>query len=155
METREYTYKYGVEQEDIQLDVHWKKGSPQGSGSGGHPIGALTTCQTQSINSHILEAIIFHGGGFVQGSKAIVPRIQIEELGRLGFVVVIPNFRLCPQISVYDGPVTDAKDCLLWVQNSLAGLLATEGDGVLINTNRIVTLGHSSGAALAGLLVSR
>lgn len=28
METREYTYKQGLEQEDIQLDVHWKKGSP-------------------------------------------------------------------------------------------------------------------------------
>jgi acetyl esterase/lipase len=103
------------------------------------------------VDSHTLEVIIFHGGGFVQGSKAIVPRIQIEELGRLGFVVVVPNFRLCPQVSVYNGPVKDARDCLLWVQNSLSGLLT----GVLINTNRIVTMGHSSGAALAGLLVSR
>jgi acetyl esterase/lipase len=106
------------------------------------------------MSSRTIKAIIFHGGGFVQGSKAIVPRIQIEELCRLGFVVVVPNFRLCPQISVYNGPVTDARDSLLWVQRSLAELLIGEVDGVSVDTSRIVTMGHSSGAALAGLIVS-
>ncbi|KAH8696123.1 Alpha/Beta hydrolase protein [Talaromyces proteolyticus] len=132
MESKEYAYKQGNEGEDILLDVHWNASTPQDSSSTGHPI-----------------VMIFHGGGFVQGSKSIIPRIQIEELVRLGFVVVVPNFRLCPQISVFEGPVTDAKDCLRWVESSLGDVLHDEKNGLPVDQSRIVTMGHSCGATLA------
>jgi hypothetical protein len=48
METREYTYKQGAEQEDIHLDVHLKKGLPHELPSGGRPVGALNDMLTRN-----------------------------------------------------------------------------------------------------------
>jgi acetyl esterase/lipase len=83
--------------------------------------------------------------------KPLFLAFKSNELDQFDFVVVVPSFRLCPRVSVYNGPVEDARYCLLWAQNSLARLLT----GMLINTNRIIAMGHSSEATLAGLLVSR
>jgi acetyl esterase/lipase len=79
--------------------------------------------------------------------------MQIESLCHLGFVAVIPNYRLCPQISLYDGPVTDSLDCLEWVATSLPAILQKEPNAVKVDTERIVVMGHSAGASLALLVV--
>lgn len=97
--------------------------------------------------------IIFHGGGFVQGSKDIIPRMQIASLCHMGFVAVVPNYRLCPQISLYDGPVTDSLDCLEWTASSMPAILRKEPNYVEVDTGRIVLMGHSSGGSLALLAV--
>ncbi|KAF7591428.1 hypothetical protein BBP40_001589 [Aspergillus hancockii] len=129
MESREYAYKKGDSGEEIMTDVYW-------------------------INTSIVQsrpiAIIYHAGGFVKWSKAIVPKSQVCTLARMGFVVVVPNYRLCPQISVFDGPVTDSKDCLLWANNRLPGLL--QDGSVDVDPRRIVTMGHSAGGTLALLM---
>lgn len=97
--------------------------------------------------------IIFHGGGFAQGSKAIVPRAQTETLARLGFIVVVPNYGLCPHVSVYEGPVADSLECLRWTVNFLPGPISRD-EGISIDASRIALMGHSSGASLALLAVS-
>jgi len=89
----------------------------------------------------------------VQGSKSIIPRMQIDSLCRLGFVAVVPNYRLCPQISVYDGPVIDSLDCLKWTVSSLPAIFLHETGVIHIDTTRITVMGHSAGAALALLAV--
>jgi acetyl esterase/lipase len=86
------------------------------------------------------------------GSKEMVPKPQIDSLTELGFVVIIPNYRLCPQISVFDGPVADAKDALIWSRTKLPGLLSEEG--IIVDPERVAALGHSAGGGLALLLVS-
>ncbi|KAL1985301.1 hypothetical protein VTN96DRAFT_8100 [Rasamsonia emersonii] len=133
METKEFTYKKGNEGEDLLADVHWKRGSPVTKTGQGHPI-----------------ALIFHGGGFVLGSKEIVPKPQISALTDLGFLVVVPNYRLCPQISAFDGPVSDSRDCLIWAVTELPGLLETNGVvDFRIDATKVVTMGHSGGGGLA------
>jgi acetyl esterase/lipase len=80
----------------------------------------------------------------------------------LGFLVVVPNYRLCPHISVFDGPVTDSKDCLVWAVKELPALLKKEkkekkdgGDDYYeIDTSKVVTMGHSGGGGLALRMVS-
>lgn len=48
-------------------------------------------------------AIMFHGGGFVIGAKEKIPPQHIKMLLELGFIVVVPNYRLAPTISMYEG----------------------------------------------------
>ena len=82
----------------------------------------------------------------------MVPKLQMNALVRLGFVVAIPNYRLCPQISVFDGPVADSKDALVWCRTKLPELLSKD-EGVPVDPNRVAALGHSAGGGLALLLV--
>ncbi|KAF2083742.1 alpha/beta-hydrolase [Saccharata proteae CBS 121410] len=95
--------------------------------------------------------LIFHGGGFATGSTSMIPKSQVEALMRLGFVVVLPEYRLCPQVSLEEGPMEDAKDCLRWARDTLPGFFASEG--ILVNKERVGAIGHSAGGALALSLV--
>jgi hypothetical protein len=67
-------------------------------------------------------------------------------------VVVVPDYRLCPQVSLYDGPITDARSCLAWTRNHLPHAL--EDVGVKADPTHIAAFGHSAGATLALHLVS-
>ncbi|KAF2024982.1 alpha beta-hydrolase, partial [Setomelanomma holmii] len=92
-------------------------------------------------------ALMFHAGGFVLGSSAMVPQSQISGLVERGFVVVVPEYRLCPQVSLYEGPMEDAKDVLTWCRDELPTLLAEKN--VILDTAKIVAMGHSAGGQLA------
>ena len=82
----------------------------------------------------------------------MVPETEIGTLVEMGFVVIIPEYRLCPQVSVYDGPIRDAEDCLQWARQALPGLLSSEG--VNVDSDRVASMGHSAGGGLAMHLVS-
>lgn len=97
----------------------------------------------------IHTALILHGGGLVLGSKAIVPKPQISYLTKAGFLVVVPNYRLCPQVSAFEGPITDSKDCLIWAIKHAASLLEQEADGYRVDSEKVVVMGHSAGGGLA------
>jgi acetyl esterase/lipase len=73
---------------------------------------------------------------------------------RRGFAVVTPEYRLCPQVSLYDGPIQDAKDVFAWCQDRLPGMLLEES-GVLVDKERIVSMGHSAGGMLALVTVRK
>ncbi|KAK7725537.1 hypothetical protein SLS63_008141 [Diaporthe eres] len=93
-------------------------------------------------------ALYFHGGNFTVGSKELLSQNHIEKLLGLGFVVVSANYRLCPTISVFEGPATDAFDAYGWAQSILPGLLHKDA-GVRVDGAKIVVLGHSAGGLLA------
>jgi acetyl esterase/lipase len=95
---------------------------------------------------------VIHGGGFTAGGKEWIPVNQLEELVALGFVVVSVNYRLCPTISLADGPLADCSDCYTWCKSSLPGLLEREL-GFAADPGRIVALGHSAGGYLALMMV--
>ena len=92
--------------------------------------------------------VIFHAGGWAAGSTDMIPKTQITALISLGFVVVLPEYRLCPQVSLYDGAMADAKDCVSWARESLPSLLKQE-TSIIVNPQKIVTMGHSAGGHLA------
>lgn len=94
-------------------------------------------------------AIIFHAGGFTVGGAYLIPAAQINTLVSLGFVVVTPEYRLAPHVSLYEGPLADAKAVLQWVQDRLPALLSEQEHGVAVDGARVAVMGHSAGATLA------
>jgi acetyl esterase/lipase len=80
------------------------------------------------------------------GSSEIIPQAQIGWLASHGFLVVIPNYRLAPQvtgsISLSDG--VEAHD---WAASDLTD--AMKPHGVDVNASEIVVMGHSSGGTIA------
>ena len=93
-------------------------------------------------------AIIFHGGGLVIGNAEVVPKIQIQYLVDRNFVVVIPNYRLSPQVSAVDGAIADAENVLGWCTSGGLAKQLPPGS-VSLDTSKIVTMGHSAGGMLA------
>lgn len=81
----------------------------------------------------------------------MLPPYHRDRLLDLGFIVVSANYRLCPTITLYEGPVKDSLDAYEWARLVLPGLLKKEG--VSADGSRIVVLGHSCGGTLALLTV--
>lgn len=92
----------------------------------------------------------------VVGNYEFIPDSQPVYLCKHNFIVVSVNYRLCPQISWYDGPCMDAKDCLEWCRTDLAAMLEARSDfgGAKADPTKIVVFGHSAGGTLALWLVS-
>jgi len=83
-----------------------------------------------------------HGGGLVQGDKQLYARLG-EYLSAQGFVAVVPNHRLSPDVS-HPAHVEDIVAAFAWVHANVA---RHGGD-----PSRILVMGHSAGAYLAALM---
>ncbi|KAL1604874.1 hypothetical protein SLS60_004414 [Paraconiothyrium brasiliense] len=92
--------------------------------------------------------VAYHGGGFVIGSRAMIPEAQVRHLTEAGVVVVSADYRLCPQLSLYEGPIQDAKDAYLWSRNILPGILKEDFD-IKADRSSMLAFGHSAGGLLA------
>jgi len=90
----------------------------------------------------------FHAGGFMAGTTHMTSLVVVAALVELGFIVVLPEYRLCPQVSLRDGPVQDAADSLDWARNELPRLLK-ETAGVEADPTKVCAMGHSAGGGLA------
>ena len=86
--------------------------------------------------------VFFYGGSWNSGDRAGYAFVG-RALAARGFVTVIPDYRLVPQV-VYPGFVLDGADAVRW-----AHMHAKDygGDG-----DRIVLAGHSAGAYIAAML---
>ncbi len=105
--------------------------------------------------SHHLTVINIHGGAFMLGSAGMVNQDQIHDcLGR-GWIVIVPNHRLCPQINLLEGPMQDCRDLLAWIQNgSLENFIVEQSkERYRVDINHIFAFGTSSGGHLALCLV--
>lgn len=92
---------------------------------------------------HPAAAIVFiHGGRWNSGSKDEY-RFVAAGLAERGFVVVMPNYRLYPQVRMAEG-LADVARAVAWVQTS-AREYGTDG-------SRVIVAGHSSGAHFAAML---
>ena len=90
-----------------------------------------------------LPVIVFiHGGGWRAGDKAGY-EFAGHAFSSRGFVTVIPNYRLSPDGHFPDF-VEDGAAAIRWVRENIA---ARGGD-----PDRIIMVGHSAGAHIAGLL---
>ena len=83
-------------------------------------------------------AILVHGGGWVQGSKAMLAE-HAKALAADGFTVFVPEYRLTLE-AVWPAQIHDVKRAIRYVRGQ-AGALGFDPD-------KIVLQGHSAGAHL-------
>jgi acetyl esterase/lipase len=86
--------------------------------------------------------IFWHGGGWVDGNKTFY-RFVGAALAQLGYVTILPNYRVYPQVR-FPAFLDDAARAVLWVEQHAADY---GGD-----SHRIVLMGHSAGAHMAAML---
>ena len=86
--------------------------------------------------------VFFYGGNWQSGSKEDYLFVA-QALASRGFVVVVPDYRLYPEVR-YPSFLEDGAAAVSW---SLANLAALGGD-----PNRVFLMGHSAGAYIAAML---
>lgn len=86
--------------------------------------------------------VFWYGGGWERGRKSQY-RFVGAALAKAGYVAVLPDYRLYPEVK-FPGFVQDGAEALAWVVSHAA---AIGGD-----PKRIYVAGHSAGAHLAGML---
>lgn len=90
------------------------------------------------------------------GDSRMVSIPQVTDCVNRGWIVVVPNHRLCPQVDIYNGPLRDIRDCLEWVyaEDGLEGVLKGQQGEYRVDREKIMAFGTSSGGMLALGLVS-
>ena len=91
---------------------------------------------------------MIHGGGHLLFGRKDIPMKHVRTLLQLGFLPVSVDYRLCPECSLFDGPVTDVCDSLKWVRTVLPSLLLASPN-VRVDPSKVIALGWSSGGQLA------
>lgn len=92
------------------------------------------------------------------GDSRMISMPQVDDCLARGWIVVVPNHRLCPQLNIRDGPLRDVRDCLEWVyaNDGLDGFLHSkeEAKGYRVDRDRVMAFGTSWGGMLAlGLVI--
>jgi acetyl esterase/lipase len=93
------------------------------------------------------QVLIYHGGGLMIGSSEIIPQPQIDWLAGHGFLVVIPNYRLAPQVNGATS-MADSVEAYDWATSGLVGIMKSK-HCVDVNAASIAVMGHSSGGTIA------
>jgi len=100
-------------------------------------------------NIFISPALLLHGGGHIVFTRRDIHMKHIKMLHKRGFLPVSFDYRLCPETTLVEGPITDSVDALRWVRHSLPSLRRHGGRGVRIDSNKVAAVGWSSGGHLA------
>ena len=106
---------------------------------GDHPRQRLDVYRPETRDTGTV-IVFFYGGSWRWGDKADY-RFVAESLTRQGITVVIPDYRVYPEVT-FPGFVEDGAQALRWVRDNLAG----HGD------SRVFVMGHSAGAHIAALV---
>ncbi|HUD86872.1 MAG TPA: alpha/beta hydrolase [Xanthobacteraceae bacterium] len=107
--------------------------------------GARRTLDVYRPNAAAAAPVVvfFYGGSWQTGSKQIYQFVA-AALARQGYVVVVPDYRVYPEIR-YPGFLDDGARALRWVKDNAARF---GGD-----PNTLFVMGHSAGAYIAAMLV--
>ena len=92
-------------------------------------------------------ALMIHGGGYMTLSRRAVRPHQTQYLLDNGYLPVSIDYRLCPEIDMISGPLTDVRDALGWLQAELPAI--AQARGVIVDPTTIVVVGWSTGGHLA------
>ncbi|OJD37540.1 myb dna-binding domain protein [Diplodia corticola] len=96
--------------------------------------------------------LAIHGGAFILGHSDMVNKDQIQDCLDRGWITLSLEHRLCPQVDILEGPITDCRDALAWVYNGgLDAELARNPStaAFAVDKDRVVAFGTSSGGAIA------
>ncbi|KAL4966680.1 putative polyketide synthase [Aspergillus stella-maris] len=93
-------------------------------------------------------ALLIHGGGHIMLSRKDIRVDQNKLLLDAGFLPVSIDYRLCPETTLTEGPMRDARDALRWARQVLPSLPLQRPD-IRPNGNQVVSIGWSTGGHLA------
>lgn len=100
--------------------------------------------------------IVCHGGGFIVGWSRMNNEDTIEDCLERGWIVLSIEYRLCPGVDLLEGPMTDARDVLRWVQTGgLATALEKASISIRPDPERVMAMGASAGGHLALSMVGQ
>lgn len=90
---------------------------------------------------------MIHGGGHMTLSRKAIRPIQTRYLLTHGYLPISIDYRLCPEINLIDGPITDVYDAYQWIQTVLPQIALRRG--LAVDKNKVVVIGWSTGGHLA------
>ena len=90
------------------------------------------------------------------GSSKMVNYDQIYDCLERGWIVIVPNHRLCPQVDLLEGPIQDCRDLLAWIHDGglQKALHSYPEFQYTVDLDHVFAFGVSSGGTLALCLVS-
>ena len=91
---------------------------------------------------------MIHGGGHVMLSRKDIRPPQTEMLLSAGFLPVSVDYRLAPEMTLVDGPMTDVCEALAWARHKLPQLSLRRCD-IRADGTKVVAVGWSTGGHLA------
>lgn len=97
-----------------------------------------------SVSGKSPMVIFFYGGGWSDGHKEDY-KFVASSLTKAGYVVIIPDYRLFPEV-VFPQFVEDGASAIKWALQ--------HGDEYGANTNQVFLMGHSAGAHIAAMLIT-
>ena len=100
-----------------------------------------------------ITVINIHGGAFMLGHSRMVSMPQITDCLERGWIVLVPNHRLCPGVDLLEGPMQDIRDLLAWVYDGHLDAVLQEQGPYSADLDNVAAFGTSSGGHLAMSLV--
>lgn len=91
---------------------------------------------------------MIHGGGHIMLSRKDVRPKQTRLLLDRGFLPVSIDYRLCPEVTLTEGPMTDVCTALKWARKILPTITLSRPD-IRPDGSRVVVVGWSTGGTLA------
>ncbi|KAL8722875.1 MAG: hypothetical protein Q9225_000708 [Loekoesia sp. 1 TL-2023] len=94
---------------------------------------------------------MIHGGGHMTLTRKAIRPAQTAFLLDHGILPVSLDYRLCPEINIIDGPMTDVRDAYRWARSpsGLQAALDMRSIRIKVDTANILMIGWSTGGHLA------
>jgi acetyl esterase/lipase len=87
------------------------------------------------------------------GHSRMVSIPQVNDCLNRGWIVLVPNHRLCPGVNLLDGPMRDIRDLLAWIHNGHLDTFLKDHGPYQADLDNVAAFGTSSGGHLALSLV--
>ncbi|KAL2702177.1 hypothetical protein AAEP93_006475 [Penicillium crustosum] len=102
----------------------------------------------QPVGKRLPIALMIHGGGHIMLSRRDIRPKQTKLLLDAGFLPVSIDYRLCPEVSLLEGPMRDSLEAFRWARHTLPKLNISRPD-IQPDGNKVVAVGWSTGGHLA------
>jgi acetyl esterase/lipase len=91
---------------------------------------------------------MIHGGGHVMFGRKDIRLDQTQILLKAGFLPISIDYRLCPEMTLLEGPMQDVCDALYWARKVLPTLTLGRSD-IRADGDKVAVVGWSTGGHLA------
>lgn len=128
----------------LHADIYYPMEVPQKR----MPVGKALWLQLTGLCANLDQALLIHGGGHCLYTRKDVNSKHIKMLLANGFLPVSVDYRLCPEVTLVEGPMTDVRDALRWVREELPSI-NLKRSGLQIDGGCVAAVGWSTGGTLA------